>query len=273
MKTTISCIRTHEYLTPNSFINIINPENQLVCIHFLFDGVVQFNQQRYPVSTGQFVIANRIKITNHSENLGRYRIAIFQNSTELFRHSIKLFQLEESEQDQQRIVHKFEQTFNNFEQNPKLICVRQLENILDDLMIELKQNSEENVNSNKIIVKPIVKKIDARLLLVHRHIRNNYCKPLTLKGLADLINSNPVYLSNTFSKVFRISPMKFLQSVRMKKALEFLNTDLPIKNIASFIGYISTSQFTDIFKRYYGQTPQEYRRQCILLNYSNIALN
>ncbi|QUL57069.1 helix-turn-helix transcriptional regulator [Paenibacillus tritici] len=273
MKTTICSIRTQEYLTPHSFIDIINPENQLVCIHFLFGAVVQLNHQKYPVSSGQLVIANRIKIVNPTKDLGRYRIAIFQIRTVLFKHRIKVFQQRECDIDQQRIIDKFEHTFDKFEQNPKMNCVHQLENILDDLMIQLKPYSEESTNTNRIIVKPIVKKIDARLLLVHRHIRNNYCKPLTLNCLADLIKSNPVYLSNTFSKVFRISPMKFLQSVRMKKALEFLNTDLPIKKIASSIGYISTSQFSDIFKRYYGQTPQEYRKQCILLNYSTVALN
>ncbi|PWW07338.1 AraC-like DNA-binding protein [Paenibacillus cellulosilyticus] len=104
-------------------------------------------------------------------------------------------------------------------------------------------------------------KIDKRLIIVHRYIRLNYGEPLTLQLLADLINCNPVYLSNTYTKLFKITPMKYLQVTRMKKASELLKeTNMSIKDITTHLGYVNNSQFSTIFKRYFSCTPVEYRR-------------
>jgi YesN/AraC family two-component response regulator len=104
-------------------------------------------------------------------------------------------------------------------------------------------------------------KIDNRLILVNRHIRMYYDKPLCLQDLAELIQCNPVYLSNTYSKVYGISPIKHLQNFKMKRATELLqNSALPVGEIANKLGYVSSSQFASLFKAYYGLTPTKYRR-------------
>jgi len=55
--------------------------------------------------------------------------------------------------------------------------------------------------------------------------------------------------------------MKHLQVMRMKKASELLKeTSISIKEIAVSLGYVSSSQFSLIFKRYFFCTPVEYRR-------------
>lgn len=102
--------------------------------------------------------------------------------------------------------------------------------------------------------------IDQRLIFINRYIRKNYQNPLTLQLLAELIQCNPVYLSNTYSRIFQISPMKFLQKYRMEKAKELLlKSDLSVGELANQLGYISASQFTEIFKRHYLVTPRQYR--------------
>ncbi|CAM4527953.1 helix-turn-helix transcriptional regulator [Paenibacillus xylanexedens] len=103
-------------------------------------------------------------------------------------------------------------------------------------------------------------KIDKRLIFVNRYIREHYKEPLTLQLLSELIKCNPIYLSNTYSRVFKIPPMRFLQVYRMKKAQQFLlETNLSICEVAEMIGYVSYSQFNEIFKKYYNVTPGQYR--------------
>jgi len=103
-------------------------------------------------------------------------------------------------------------------------------------------------------------RIDPRLIWIHRTIRMKYREPLTLEGLADSLQCNPVYLSNTYSKVFHCSPMKHLQRVRVDKARQLLaDTDLSINDITLSVGYISRSQLAAYFKKHYGVTPSEYR--------------
>ncbi|WP_397386400.1 helix-turn-helix domain-containing protein [Paenibacillus sp. RRE4] len=102
--------------------------------------------------------------------------------------------------------------------------------------------------------------IDCRLIKVNRYIRENYSQPLCLHTLSDIIQCHPTYLCNTYSKVFKISPMKYLQSIRMIKAAELLTqSNDSIGEIAKKLGYISNSQFTDLFKRWHGVPPMMYR--------------
>lgn len=105
------------------------------------------------------------------------------------------------------------------------------------------------------------KKIDPRLIHINRYIRGNFHRPISLQILGDLVNSNQVYLSNTYTKVFQISPIYYLNQLRIKRAKEMLlSTDDPIRDIAKIVGYSSNSHFSAIFKRYTSMTPAEFRK-------------
>lgn len=104
-------------------------------------------------------------------------------------------------------------------------------------------------------------RMGSRLLIINRYLRRHYQEPITLDLLANLIGCNSVYLSNTYSKVFNISPIQSLQKIRMKKAKELLsNTEFSIKEICEKVGYVSISQFGTLFKKHFGITPSECRR-------------
>lgn len=112
------------------------------------------------------------------------------------------------------------------------------------------------------LVQKITGKIDTRLININRYIRHNYSEPITLTLLADLIQCNPVYLSNSYSKVFKISPIKHLLQIRMNKAEILLtSSNDSIATIASKLGYVSSSQFSYLFRRFHGMTPVQYRRK------------
>lgn len=103
--------------------------------------------------------------------------------------------------------------------------------------------------------------IDLRMIKVNRYLRNHHEEVITLQQLADLIQCNPVYLSNTYSKIFNISPIKHLQKMKMTKAKALLNlTDMSVQKISQQVGYISASQFSDLFKKHHGVTPIQFRR-------------
>ncbi|GGH62528.1 hypothetical protein GCM10008014_39060 [Paenibacillus silvae] len=106
------------------------------------------------------------------------------------------------------------------------------------------------------------KKMDLRLIMVNRYIRKNYYREITLQDLADLAGVHPTYLSNMYSKVFSISPIYFMNQLRIKKAKDLLeHTDRTIKDIATTVGYRSLSQFSSIFKRSFSKSPSIYRKE------------
>lgn len=99
------------------------------------------------------------------------------------------------------------------------------------------------------------------LLLSHAKafIADHYHRSLTLKEAAQALYITPGHLG----ALFRESGETFLQhltSVRMHKAMELL-ADLRYKvyDVVEMVGYSDPSYFTEVFKKFTGQTPAEFR--------------
>ena len=53
-----------------------------------------------------------------------------------------------------------------------------------------------------------------------------------------------------------------VQKLKMRRAARLLtNPDLSVSAIAEELGYMDSGNFRQIFKKYYGMTPAEYREQ------------
>jgi AraC family transcriptional regulator of arabinose operon len=93
-----------------------------------------------------------------------------------------------------------------------------------------------------------------------RHIQNNYSN-LKIQSLADNIGLNRTYFTAIFKEKMYMSPQEYLMQVRMKHACDLLKeTDLPIKMIASSVGYENALTFSKIFKHKEGVSPLDYRK-------------
>lgn len=85
---------------------------------------------------------------------------------------------------------------------------------------------------------------------------------LSLESLAESCGITPSYLGRYFKYKMGITPMKYIDMKRMMKAKELLlNTEMKIKDIVSFCGYIDESNFIRKFKRNEGITPIRYREE------------
>ena len=63
-----------------------------------------------------------------------------------------------------------------------------------------------------------------------------------------------------FSLAFQQGPIDFVQKARLSIAARLLTTtDLPIKVIATSIGYVSRSYFSRAFRATYGADPSRFR--------------
>jgi two-component system response regulator YesN len=92
-------------------------------------------------------------------------------------------------------------------------------------------------------------------------VESNYMKDISLQDVADAVCLSSVYFSRVFKEVEQVSFIKYLNTLRIDRALEMLRkTHLPSKQIASMVGYSSLSYFSKTFKKFTGRTPTEYRR-------------
>ncbi|WP_339788857.1 AraC family transcriptional regulator [Paenibacillus sp. FSL R7-0313] len=111
---------------------------------------------------------------------------------------------------------------------------------------------------------PVVKTASPVELVIQtlEYLLQNYAKPHTLDSLAGVMGRSPGHLSNCFKQVLNRGPIDCLIRLRMQKAYKLLaETKLPLRVIASSIGYQDAYYFSNAFKKYSGISPQMYRKQ------------
>lgn len=92
------------------------------------------------------------------------------------------------------------------------------------------------------------------------YIRRNLDKDLSRSQIAEAIYLNPEYLSRLFKKETGGSLGDYIMTEKMRAAQSLLSgTSIPISLVASKVGYSNFSYFSQVFKKYTGLSPMEYR--------------
>lgn len=96
---------------------------------------------------------------------------------------------------------------------------------------------------------------------ITKYIDHHFTEKLTLKFLADISHLSPYHLQRTFKKITGITPVQYIQNVRLNTAKSYLlHTDKAVVDIASTVGITNTSYFVTLFKKKTGQTPNQFRQ-------------
>jgi len=95
-----------------------------------------------------------------------------------------------------------------------------------------------------------------------KYINEHFTEDIDLKKLADIEHYNISYYSEWFKNKMNVSPVEYMQNLRVKKAKELLlNTNLTILQISQIVGYEHNSSFTRLFKYLEKISPTEFRRK------------
>lgn len=93
-----------------------------------------------------------------------------------------------------------------------------------------------------------------------RQMETNYYDPLDLTALAKQVHLNPSYLVRAFKSEAGVTPMHYLNKLRLSAAVSYLaNTDMGIQQIAESTGFNSIHYFSRLFKQKFGSSPREWR--------------
>nr|WP_285888996.1 AraC family transcriptional regulator [Paenibacillus polysaccharolyticus] len=236
---------------------LISPENHLF-FYEIFDPVTVICHNTSKVlNKHDIIIGSKVKILNNCENNVKIKGLNFEfyTSKSNLKKPIYIF-------NNISIINQFHEIWNFYaaEQDSNIDLSEIKEKI--KLLISLIECDSDNEHQSK----SKIGKIHTKLIKINRYLRNNYHEPITLQQLSDLFQCNSVYLCNTYSKVFKISPVKYLKNLRMEKAKNLImNTNEPIKSVASKVGYVSCAHFCEVFKKYYNSSPTEYRKKITYL--------
>lgn len=100
---------------------------------------------------------------------------------------------------------------------------------------------------------------DENLMFILRYMQENY-RTLTLKELSEFFNYSERHLQRIIKTATGISFSENMQKLKMTTAAKLLeNGDTTISDISEQLGYSAVNNFRNIFKKYYGMTPIEFR--------------
>lgn len=134
----------------------------------------------------------------------------------------------------------------------EIIC----QNIIEILIVKLKRGKKFTIKQTN------QKSMNKSVMLITHYINQNYREQISLDTLAEVVHINKYYLAHCFKNDMQVSPIEYLNQVRIQQAKILLETtDYNIANIAEFIGFSSQSFFTQVFKRITKQSPSSYRKE------------
>ena len=92
-------------------------------------------------------------------------------------------------------------------------------------------------------------------------MEHEYGRDISLSEIACAAGLSEQHFCRVFRKVTGMTPMDFLTRKRIAEAKALLDdTDMPISDISSAVGFSGRSYFTSVFRKYEGFSPSDYRR-------------
>ena len=144
-----------------------------------------------------------------------------------------------------------------YEENKKTDAFTQdmLQLLLNFLFIELMRNCNSLYE-----LPPDVPKNNLMRYDIIKAIQKNY-ETVTLTDLAEKFNVTSQYASRLIRQLTGRTFTEILLKIRMEQACSLLrDTSIPVGDIAGQVGYENPEHFIRFFKREYGITPGEYRK-------------
>lgn len=105
------------------------------------------------------------------------------------------------------------------------------------------------------------------------YLAANLGEPVTLEDVAAAVNASPFNFARIFQQQAGVPVHRYLTMLRLRASLERLADGADdITALALDLGFSSHSHFTDVFRREFGKTPSEIRRNALLKMSKNLIV-
>jgi AraC-like DNA-binding protein len=92
-------------------------------------------------------------------------------------------------------------------------------------------------------------------------IDDNFADKIMLEDISGKAYYSKFHFLRLFKLLYGRTPHQYLTDIRIKKAKQLLQTNLPVSEVCFLTGFESISSFKGLFKRYTGSTPASYQKQ------------
>jgi AraC-like DNA-binding protein len=122
-----------------------------------------------------------------------------------------------------------------------------------DMIVEL----TKAVHNHKLSLDKYSPSIQKVLEYINLHLGDH----ISNEDLSANANMSISHLAKVFKKETGVTMTEYIALLRCKKAANLLKkTNLPIQEISSYVGYSDNNYFVKVFRKNYGMTPTEFRR-------------
>lgn len=126
-------------------------------------------------------------------------------------------------------------------------AVLKLQDINDE---QMEQNMEEPENGYDLVENRVIP-----------YIKEHFTGMITVTDIAGYAALNPQYMMRIFKKKTGDSVLEYVTRLRLELSKEMLQkTEWSNEIISEKVGYASSNYFIKLFKRQYGMTPREFRK-------------
>lgn len=137
--------------------------------------------------------------------------------------------------------------------NYELAC----KSILTLFIIYISRNSEST-----LLITNNPEKLNIECVKIKNYIDSHYSENITLDILSNLSYINKFHLVHLFTKQMGISPINYLISKRIEESKNLLTTtNYSIRDIATIVGFSNSSYFSQMFKKFNGDSPRIYKNK------------
>lgn len=92
-------------------------------------------------------------------------------------------------------------------------------------------------------------------------IQTHYHQTISVDGIAAVAHTSKYHLIKQFRESMHMTPGQFVTKTRLEKAFDLLHqTNLPIKEIATQVGYANDNYFNKAFRKVVGISPGKFRQ-------------
>ncbi|GAB2717820.1 helix-turn-helix domain-containing protein [Paenibacillus thermoaerophilus] len=94
------------------------------------------------------------------------------------------------------------------------------------------------------------------------YLEIHYADGITVESVAEYVGVERTYFTRQFTKTYGLSPMKYLQKLKMTEAQLLIDqTSYTLAEIAQTVGFPDLPSFSKAFKKYTGMSPAYYRKR------------
>ncbi len=102
---------------------------------------------------------------------------------------------------------------------------------------------------------------DAKANVARAYIEAHFAEPdLTVESVCEQLQMSRAGLSKIFKSKTGVTLLEYIHQQRIERAKRLIREGIPLDEAASSCGYYSRRSLTEVFKKYEGMTPSDYRR-------------